>query len=165
MLVCTARTRFTDLEFFEQRLLLRDRECRDWARENRPVAPASSMLRTTAAPAPGRPGRQFQQPRGAVAQVLEFRLPLVVCGGEIDSSKSTSARRKGSVATILRMRKTPEALHHHDDLIVGLAQEFEHERRSADVIKILRRRFLLLFVALIQQADDFCPRQRVIERA
>ena len=49
-------------------------------------------------------------------------------------------------------------------MIVGLANHFEHQRRGADVVKILRFRVFLCLVALRQKTDHFCARQRFVEQ-
>ncbi len=49
-------------------------------------------------------------------------------------------------------------------MIVGLANHFEHQRRGADVVEILRFRVFLCLIALRQKTDHFCARQCFVEQ-
>jgi hypothetical protein len=60
-------------------------------------------------------------------------------------------------------RKTAQRLHNDHDMVIRLAQQFQHHRRRANLVKILHRRLIIALVALREQADDLVLRQRFVE--
>ena len=45
-------------------------------------------------------------------------------------------------------REPPQSLHNGNDMIIGLSQQFEHDRGTTNFIKVLRPGLLLALIAL-----------------